>query len=500
MADTTTRDVPRQGPAPGASPSADSSTIQPAAGSAPRLLERESETRPSAGEDAGVAATEAAPALGAALARPWATGANVLEPRDRLDLERVLLWLRLSFLVAAVLPLLAFGMVAAPYALLIGATVLCSYGVIWLLVRRFPALVLRYQLALRLLDCGLVYLILSNYHAFIGNAYYDAFYVFFVVAAAATNGRRGALVTALAAALLIACGRLNLIASGVVAFELRHVTDSLFYLLFFCATGAAVAVLMRKSGEVVLRRERIWRAELAGHNAVLEKTAAQLAVANRELEAFSYSVSHDLRAPLRSIDGFSQALLEDYGPHLDAAGQDMLRRVRAGSQRMAQLIDDLLDLSRVTRSELRRELVDLTALARDVAADLRLAQPDRQVEFVVAAGLLAHGDSHLLRLLLENLLGNAWKFTGKHPRARVEFGMIGDGEQRRYFVRDDGAGFDMAYVNKLFGTFQRLHPASEFAGTGIGLATVQRIVHRHGGRVWAEGAVEQGATFYFTLA
>jgi PAS domain S-box-containing protein len=231
---------------------------------------------------------------------------------------------------------------------------------------------------------------------------------------------------------------------------------------------------------------------------VVERTA-ELAAANKELEAFCYSVSHDLRAPLRSIDGFSQALLDDHADRLDAEGQDCLRRVRSASQRMSRLIDALLGLSQVTRSEMRREPVDLSRLARAVAADLARTQPDRQVEWHVAEGLVANGDAPLVRLLLENLLGNAWKFTSKNPRARIELGATEYDGAPAFFVRDDGAGFDMAYADRLFGPFQRLHEATEFEGTGIGLATVRRIVHRHGGRVWAESAVEQGATFYFTL-
>lgn len=231
---------------------------------------------------------------------------------------------------------------------------------------------------------------------------------------------------------------------------------------------------------------------------VFERTA-QLEAANKELEAFSYSVSHDLRAPLRSIDGFSQALLEDYTDKLDALGQNYLQRVRAASQRMGQLIDDLLNLSRLTRNEMHCEQVDLSALAQMIATELQETQLERGVDFVIAPGLVANGDARLLRIVLENLLGNAWKFTAKHPHARIELGRCLHSGTHAYFVRDDGTGFDMAYANKLFGAFQRLHAMTEFEGTGIGLATVQRIIHRHHGRVWAEGAVEQGATFYFTI-
>jgi PAS domain S-box-containing protein len=233
--------------------------------------------------------------------------------------------------------------------------------------------------------------------------------------------------------------------------------------------------------------------------AALQQAHDDLARANRELEAFSYSVSHDLRAPLRSLHGFSQALLEDYGDHLDAQGRDWLQRIQAASQRMGGLIDDLLTLSRVARREMRLTPVDLSALARSVAEELQQREPGRQVTFCIAAGLKATGDAGLLQVALENLLGNAWKFTSKRPEAVIELGTCEHDGRRAFFVRDDGAGFDMAYAGKLFGAFQRLHAASEFPGSGIGLATVQRIVHRHGGRVWAEGAVGRGATFYFTL-
>ena len=234
-------------------------------------------------------------------------------------------------------------------------------------------------------------------------------------------------------------------------------------------------------------------------NEDLERRLAELSAVNQELEAFSYSVSHDLRAPLRAIDGFSQALIEDYGERLDESAQDYLRRVRAATKRMAELIDDLLDLSRVTRREMQRERIDLSALATAVMAQLRRSDSARQVDVSIAPGLVAQGDPHLLRLVLENLLGNAWKFTSTTPDAHIELGATAGDGRPVYFVRDNGVGFDMAYGDKLFGAFQRLHAASEFPGTGIGLATVQRIIHRHGGRVWGEGAVGGGAAFYFTL-
>ena len=234
-------------------------------------------------------------------------------------------------------------------------------------------------------------------------------------------------------------------------------------------------------------------------NAELRVHAAQLEAANKELESFAYSVAHDLRAPVRGMDGFSQALLEDYAGQLDATGQDYLHRIRAASQRMGQLIDDLLNLARVTRTEMTLDRVDLTALARRVIAELQPQQAGRAVEWKVGDPLVARGDPRLLQLVLENLLGNALKFTGKCERARIEFGQQAHGPEQPFVVRDNGAGFDMAFANRLFGAFQRLHTPLEFPGTGIGLATVQRIIHRHGGRVWAEAQPGKGATFHFTL-
>jgi signal transduction histidine kinase len=239
--------------------------------------------------------------------------------------------------------------------------------------------------------------------------------------------------------------------------------------------------------------------QLEDTNRDLEETNRELEGANSELEAFSYSVSHDLRAPLRSIDGFSQILLEDHAQGLDEEARGYLRRVRDASRRMALLIDDLLDLSRVTRSPLTRQMVDLSALAREIAAEIEKSQPDRRVRFVIADGLAVRGDPRLLRVLLENLLGNAFKFTQREREATIEFGAVTRDGGVAYYVRDNGVGFDEAYATKLFGAFQRLHGSEDFEGTGIGLATVQRIVQRHGGKAWAEGAVGKGATFYFTL-
>lgn len=250
--------------------------------------------------------------------------------------------------------------------------------------------------------------------------------------------------------------------------------------------------------QLVSDRERLRESEAELEQRVIERTA-QLEASNREMAAFAYSVSHDLRTPLRGIDGFSQMLMDEYPSKLDEQGRDYLQRIRAATKRMDRLIDDMLALSRITRAEMKREQVDLSALARSVADELQQAEPERRVEFVIQGGLTTRGDKRLLLIVLENLLGNAWKFTGSNAAARIEFGAVASGTGATYFIRDDGAGFDMAYADKLFVPFQRLHGYGEFIGTGIGLSIVQRIIHRHGGEIRAEGAVGQGATVYFTL-
>jgi light-regulated signal transduction histidine kinase (bacteriophytochrome) len=224
-----------------------------------------------------------------------------------------------------------------------------------------------------------------------------------------------------------------------------------------------------------------------------------LEAANSELEAFTYSASHDLRAPLRRITGFTQVLAEDYAAVLDDQGREYVERIQTITRNMNELIEALLRLSQVTRSELKLSEVDLSSAAREISQNLMTTQPDRSVEFVIPESLVVNADAKLMAALLENLFGNAWKFTNKHAKARIELGMIERSGQKIYYVRDDGAGFDPAYSDKLFAVFQRLHSLNDFEGTGIGLALTQRIVHRHGGRIWAEGQLEQGATFYFTL-
>lgn len=263
---------------------------------------------------------------------------------------------------------------------------------------------------------------------------------------------------------------------------------------------------MRLSHEELRRQvEDRRQAELEVHrlnteleNRVADRTA-DLERTNKELEAFSYSVSHDLRAPLRAIDGFSQAIMEDYAEHLDSTGKDYFNRVRAAAQRMGQLIDDVLKLSRINRAEFHVDRVDLSAMAEAILESFKRNEPDRQATFRVTSGMIDYADPRLIRIALENLLGNAWKYTSRTERTEIEFGMRNNKGETSYFVQDNGAGFDMEHAGRLFGAFQRLHDERDYAGTGIGLATVQRVIHRHGGSIWAEAEPGKGATFYFTL-
>nr|MBP8989853.1 PAS domain S-box protein [Clostridia bacterium] len=265
--------------------------------------------------------------------------------------------------------------------------------------------------------------------------------------------------------------------------------------------------LLRKDGSVMPSIISNVVIEYEGRTATLitvvdtteTKLRKELEQVNQEIEMFTYSVSHDLRAPLRSIDGFSQALLEDYADQLDTEGQDCLWRIRAACQRMSILIDAILKLSRIGRSELKREMINMSELVRDIAKELKTTNPDRRVEFIIESDIIAVGDPTYLRTALENLIGNAFKFTKNCDHARIEFGSLHQDKKTVYYVRDNGVGFDMKYMDKIFTPFQRLHGSEEFEGTGIGLTSVQRIIQRHGGRVWAESAVNQGATFYFTL-
>jgi PAS domain S-box-containing protein len=250
---------------------------------------------------------------------------------------------------------------------------------------------------------------------------------------------------------------------------------------------------------LVLLRRAAAQLDAAGLEHRVEVLQSELEAAQRELETFSYSVSHDLRAPLRHIDGFSRALLDDYGDRLDAQGGEYLTRICQAVGKMSQLIDDLQQLARVARSELNRQAVNLSTTAQVVSLELKIAAPGRHAEFRIAEGVSVEADPRLTRQLLEILIGNAWKFSSGNAQCRIEFGAGASDGESYYYVRDNGVGFDMAYADKLFSVFHRLHRADEFEGSGVGLAIAQRIVRRHGGRIWAESTPGNGATFYFTL-
>ena len=260
-------------------------------------------------------------------------------------------------------------------------------------------------------------------------------------------------------------------------------------------------LLEKQNAELHNAIQRSWQAEeeIKGLNRHLENQVDELNEVNRELEAFSYSVSHDLRGPLSRMAGFSKALLDFHGERLDEQGRLYLQRIDHSAHRMCELVEDLLNFSRLTRIEMTESLVDLTSMIEGLTAELAARDKDRFAEFVVAPGVEVWGDPILLRAAMLNLLENSWKFTRKHATTRIEFGVTEDTEGKVYFLRDDGAGFDMADAGRLFNPFQRLHKDSEFEGTGIGLATVDRIIRRHSGRIWAESEIEQGAVFYFTL-
>ncbi len=294
-----------------------------------------------------------------------------------------------------------------------------------------------------------------------------------------------------------ACSETDYLLEAIKMGISRYVLKPIDHKMLFEAINDCIARITHER-QSKAQNELIRRMNDELEQRVLERTA-ELEASNRELEAFCYSVAHDLSTPLRGINGFSNILLEEYSDKLDEDGKSYLVRMGAATVRMGQLINDLLELSRVTRRELHRERVDLSRLAHGIVEGLREREPARRTEFIVAENLEDEGDPILIRLALENLLGNAWKYTSKEPSPRIEFGSkICNGEMV-YFVRDNGIGFDMAYVNKLFIPFQRLHGIDEFDGTGVGLASVQRIISRHGGKIWAEGELKKGATFYFTV-
>jgi signal transduction histidine kinase len=297
---------------------------------------------------------------------------------------------------------------------------------------------------------------------------------------------------------VICCLAINGTLHGLGTFAVVGRNGSLLMLqMFICVATLSALVLAAAVTERKTAEDEVRNLNQELEKRVQDRTA-QLEGTNKELEAFCYSVSHDLRAPLRTIRGFSEVLMEQYKPQLDARGQDYLRRTCDAGLQMDKLIEDLLKLSRLARSDVQRAEIDLSAIVQQIATELERGEPNRMVEFAISPGIMANGDERLLRTVIDNLLRNAWKFTKKQPNTRIEFGRE-NGDSKAYFVRDNGVGFDMQYAGKLFGVFQRLHSATEFGGSGVGLAIVQRVINRHGGKVWVEAKVNCGATFYFTL-
>jgi light-regulated signal transduction histidine kinase (bacteriophytochrome) len=284
--------------------------------------------------------------------------------------------------------------------------------------------------------------------------------------------------------------------AGFVMYEQRKDTD-LASILGFIAIDVFAALVVALSLAFVI--QRIVSEPVEQLQDALKKRSADAEAASRELSAFSYSVSHDLRAPLRTVDGFSEALIEDFRDTLGDQGVDYLNRIRGAAERMDVLIKSLAELAQISRSELRRERVDLSGIAASIATELKAADPKRDVQFSIEPGPSIEGDPRLLKIALEHLLGNSWKFTSKHPAAKIEVGTEQQNGHRLFYVRDDGAGFDSTFADKMFAPFQRFHPVKEFEGTGIGLAIVQRIIHSHEGKVWAVGEVEKGTTIYIEI-
>jgi signal transduction histidine kinase len=380
---------------------------------------------------------------------------------------------------------------------MVGVVLVAPLIVLWTLNPKVAFGLNRSVEALVLLMCVLVISGLNFSNMFqLGDRHFPLTFLFFPLLAwaAVRFEARGTV-----AFLAVICGlAANGTLHGLGTFAVTGSNSSLLMLqMFICiatlsALVLAAAVAERKTAEGLVRS---LNQEL--EHRVQDRTA-QLEGTNKELEAFCYSVSHDLRAPLRTIRGFSEVLMEQYRPQLDARGQDYLRRTCDAGSQMEKLIEDLLKLSRISRSEIQRAEINLSAIAQEIASELARTDPGRKVEFAISPGIAAKGDERLLRVVIDNLMRNAWKFTQKRPEARIEFGRD-NGEASPFFVRDNGVGFDMAYASKLFGVFQRLHSQAEFTGSGVGLAIVQRVINRHGGRVWADAKVNSGATFYFTL-
>lgn len=428
------------------------------------------------------------------------TDLDILDPQERLEFERLLQWLRLTFLLAPPLVLIAFGRPALSYATLIGVAAGASYIWMGLLARFCPNFLLRFQLGARLLDCLLVFLVLTEYHAFLHDAYYDSVYLLFVVAAAATHGRRGAWILSVVAGVAVLASRLELMATGRLAFEVRHLTDPLFYTIFFATTSTAVAFLMRKSAEVVRRREQAWRTEIAARNAELERTAAQLDEALKLRDAMLTSVSHDLRAPLTVVKAQAQLARRRLAGLESPAGERLMvgiGHIEAAATRMTRWIDELLDLARArggAAPDLERESVDLVALARQAIAEHQATTDNHEIVLEHDHDqLVGQWDRARLERVLDNLLGNALKYSPRGGRITVRLGQA-DGWVR-LVVSDQGVGIPAEDLPRIFQPFARAsNVVGQFTGTGIGLTATSLIVESHGGAIDAESTPDVGTT------
>src|SRR5438105_880626 len=411
---------------------------------------------------------------------------DILEPRERLEFEHLLQWLRLSFLLTPLLVVLAFGMPAVPYAIFIAAAVAISFAWVEILARFRPASLLRLQLWLRVVDCGLIYAVLVKYHAFLHDAYYDAVYLLFVVAAAATHGRRGALLLSGVASLAVLAGRLQLIASGSMPFATRHITDAIFYASLFVVTSCAVAFLLHKSAEVVLRRERTWRTEIAARNAQLERTAEELAESIRLREAMLAGVTHDLRAPVTVVKVQAQLLRRRTDERLWTG----IDRIEHAATRMARWIEDL---------HLRLQPTDLVKLARDAVEEHQQTVHRHQLVFECEANeVVGMLDGPRMERVVDNLLGNAVKFSPNGGCVKLEVSV--DDGWATIAVRDQGVGIPAADLPHVFEPFRRGgNVVGRISGTGIGLASAQRIIHGHGGVLSVESEAGKGSTFTVRL-
>jgi signal transduction histidine kinase len=423
---------------------------------------------------------------------------DILEPRERLEFEHLLQWLRLSFLLTPILILFAFGLPAVPYATGIAVAVAVSFTWVGLLMRYRPRLLLRIQLWLRMLDCALVYLVLVYYHGFLHDAYYDSVYLLFVVAAAATHGRRGAWTLSGVAGVAVLASRIQLIASGALRFEPRHITDAVFYTLFFLVTSTAVAFLMHKAASVVSRREHALRAAISERNAALERTAAELAESIRLRDAMLTGVTHDLRAPVTVVKVQAQVLRRRADPQTLVG----IERIERAATRMARWIDELLEISTLRSPEdllLNLEHTDVVKLAHDALDEHRQNHGRHELKFraepLEIIGLL---DAPRVQRVLDNLIGNAIKYSPEGGCVWLEV-TASDG-WATIAVSDQGVGIPAEDVSRVFEPFVRArNVVGRISGTGIGLASAQRIVQRHGGTLSVESEPGQGSTFTIHL-